>query len=330
MSIEKLDFETIEKEQVPFVMVSTNVIQNIKNPTAGFMWVYFSSLPHNWKINKSHIMSHFDISERTYQRHMSYLKSHNLIEYRRNRLPNGTLGSVTLVCLNGLKFNASKGSDHNAKFDIVVTNHTAKKPHSGETTAVVSGTLINTITSFGSKKRKDILNIVDSSNTTTESNSISTKPEKKKAPKDYKSSQMFMRLYEAYPKKQKPHDAYKAFLKLNADEIMVDMIIDDIKKRLAKDDHWQEMQFIPFPATYLNAKYWEGDICNSEEQKAENKAKAKQIADEKVKKLEELSRRETEKKFQYIGDAHQAQKITTAIMSNNAKNMSELLRSLRK
>lgn len=309
MSIEKLDFETIEREHVPFVMVATNVIQQIKNPMAGFIWVYFSSLPPEWKINKAHIMKHFELSERSYQRYMSYLKSHNLIEYRRYRFENGTLGPVTLVCLNGLNFKPDVDSDHTAKFGIVVINHTAKTPRSGESTAVVSGTLINTTTSFGSIKRKDLLNIGDSTNTPIDKNLISSKNKKEKQKSDYRQNELFMRFYQSYPKKQKPQDAYKAFLRLNADEGMVDMIIADALNRRANDDHWQDIQFIPYPATYLNAKQWEGDICNSVLEKESRKLEAKKISEANFAKIEEASLMEANKPFQITKEAINAKKI---------------------
>ncbi len=153
MSIEKLDFELIEKESVPFVVVSTFAIQNIKNAKAGFIWIYLHSLPVDWNVNKFQVMKHFDLSERDYQRHMSYLCKHNLIEYHRNRNPNGTLGAVVIIVLNGLKMKLDKDIDHTAKFGIVDEplrqNTTPPKP-----TRVVSGTLTNTITTTKTNKKK--------------------------------------------------------------------------------------------------------------------------------------------------------------------------------
>jgi len=135
-NIEKLDFDTLEIEKVPYTLICNKVIQNISNHFAGFIWVFLQTLPPNWNVNKKHIMNHFGISERTYQRHMSFLSASNLISYERYRLKNGTLGPVTLKVLNGTKFNADVASNHIAKFDIVVkdsdSNHTAKNPHSGE------------------------------------------------------------------------------------------------------------------------------------------------------------------------------------------------------
>jgi hypothetical protein len=149
MSIEKLDFDTIDHEKVPFTIISTHVIQNIKNHFAGFIWVYLQSLPPKWKVNKYHIMQHFDISERTYQRHMSFLTKSNLIKYETSRLDNGTLCPVVLKVLNGTKFIQVNHTAKNGVVDttppkmadrsktlkstqVIDSDHTAKKPHSGE------------------------------------------------------------------------------------------------------------------------------------------------------------------------------------------------------
>lgn len=145
MSIEKLDFKKACKESIPFVMISTFAVQNVKNAMAGFIWVYLHSLPSDWTVNKRQLMAHFDLSERSYQRHMRYLSAHNLIRYERERNLDGTLGPVSICVLNGSQFNPDADSDHTAKFGIVEINHTAKTPLCGEPTSVVFGTLTNTI-----------------------------------------------------------------------------------------------------------------------------------------------------------------------------------------
>lgn len=149
MNIEKLDFETIEHEKVPYTVISTFVIQKITDHLAGFIWVYLQSLPPSWKVNKYHIMEHFDISDRTYQRRMSFLCKSNLISYENSRSENGTLGNFILKVLNGTKFIQI---NHTAKNGVVDTTppkmavwekpqkitqvidnaHSAKKPHSGD------------------------------------------------------------------------------------------------------------------------------------------------------------------------------------------------------
>ena len=109
MSIQKLDFEKITREKVPFTMILTKVIQKIDDHFAGFIWVYLSSLPPDWDVNKQHLMNHFGIAEQKLKKHMAYLCKHKLIEYIRIRREDGTLGPVTINVLCGNDFESSTG-----------------------------------------------------------------------------------------------------------------------------------------------------------------------------------------------------------------------------
>ena len=151
-TIQKLDFETIECEKIPFVVINTSVIQSIKNRDAAFLWIYLQSLPPTWVVNKHHIMKHFDISERTYRRMMTFLARSNLIRYEKVRVANGTYGPVKLIVLNGSDFKMGADCGHEAKYGTVDSNHAAKKPHSGESTGVGSAAHINTISNINTKK----------------------------------------------------------------------------------------------------------------------------------------------------------------------------------
>ena len=81
-----------------------------------------------------------------------------------------------------------------------------------------------------------------------------------KVEKDYKFDLLFMLFYANYPNKQKPASAYKAFLRLKPTQALVDMLVDDVNKRL--DNNWRgrDKSKIPHPSTYLNAREWEGEI----------------------------------------------------------------------
>lgn len=154
INIEKYDASVFEKEKIPYTFICNKVIQNITDIQAGFVWIYLQSLPATWVPNKFHLMSHFKISERTYQRIMSYLSEVNLIAYTRCRNKNGTLGAVRLIVKNGSEFALPLDSNHTAKICIVDFNHTAKKPQCGETTAVVFGDHINTIIPIKEKEKE--------------------------------------------------------------------------------------------------------------------------------------------------------------------------------
>ena len=71
----------------------------------------------------------------------------------------------------------------------------------------------------------------------------------------------FSRFWQAYPKKRSKGQAEKAFKKINPSEQLLATMIAKIEQ--AKTSHqWQQQggQFIPYPATWLNAKGWEDEI----------------------------------------------------------------------
>ena len=71
----------------------------------------------------------------------------------------------------------------------------------------------------------------------------------------------FNTFWEVYPKKKSKGQAEKAFSKLNPDEQLLATILTAIE-RAKKSVDWQkeEGQYIPHPATWLNAKGWEDEI----------------------------------------------------------------------
>ncbi len=81
---------------------------------------------------------------------------------------------------------------------------------------------------------------------------------------DYKDDELFMRFYEVYPNKEKPHVARKAFYKHKPTEDFVSMLVDDVIRR--KENNWKNRpkDKIPHPSTYLNAKEWQGEIVKPE------------------------------------------------------------------
>lgn len=71
----------------------------------------------------------------------------------------------------------------------------------------------------------------------------------------------FARFWEVYPKKRSKGDAEKAFAKINPDDAQLALMLQAIDQAKRSDD-WQKDggQFIPYPATWLNAKGWEDEL----------------------------------------------------------------------
>jgi hypothetical protein len=76
-----------------------------------------------------------------------------------------------------------------------------------------------------------------------------------------KALALFERFWEAYPKKRSKGQAEKAWKKLAMSEGLFERIMAAIQKARASPD-WQKDhgQYIPYPATWLNAKGWEDDV----------------------------------------------------------------------
>jgi len=71
----------------------------------------------------------------------------------------------------------------------------------------------------------------------------------------------FNKFWEAYPKKRSKGQAEKAFKKLKPDDSLLKTILDKIELLKLTDDWKKDKgQFIPYPATWLNAKGWEDEI----------------------------------------------------------------------
>lgn len=73
-----------------------------------------------------------------------------------------------------------------------------------------------------------------------------------------KQEQLFDRFWQAYPKKKSKGQAERTWIKLNPDEQLVASMIATIE-RAKKSREWLKDggQYIPYPATWLNAKGWE-------------------------------------------------------------------------
>lgn len=108
MSIEKLDFKKVTKENLPYTLILTKVIQNIKHIESLAIWAYLCSLPPDWKICKEHLKNHFQIGNSKLKAIFSYLKRAGLIDYFQERLENGLMGDHVIHVLCGDKFNENE------------------------------------------------------------------------------------------------------------------------------------------------------------------------------------------------------------------------------
>lgn len=70
---------------------------------------------------------------------------------------------------------------------------------------------------------------------------------------------LFDRFYSAYPRKRSRKQAERAFAKLKPDDALVDQMIAAIDKAKSSG-RWDDIEFVPYPATWLNAQGWLDDL----------------------------------------------------------------------
>ncbi len=88
--------------------------------------------------------------------------------------------------------------------------------------------------------------------------------------KSERQEQLFDEFWAQYPKKRSKGQAERAWVKIKPDEQLFKAILDGLE-RAKKSRDWlkNEGQFIPYPATWLNAKGWEdvhNDLMHREEE----------------------------------------------------------------
>jgi hypothetical protein len=111
----------------------------------------------------------------------------------------------------------------------------------------------------------------------------------------YRDDELFMQFYTIYPNRQKPEPARKAFYKHKPTKEFVEMLVKDVELR--KKNNWfgRDKTKIPHPATYLNAKEWEGEIIHPESDKDKQKAVSPYRPEERT-----LSKQESEERARLI------------------------------
>ena len=96
-----------------------------------------------------------------------------------------------------------------------------------------------------------------------ESNPIQSNP--KKNPNPNPTRARFSDFWSAYPKKVAKPDAERAWNKLNANDDLVERIIEDVDRRKTGTEWIKDNgRYIPYPATYLNQHRWEDEEPNHE------------------------------------------------------------------
>lgn len=73
-------------------------------------------------------------------------------------------------------------------------------------------------------------------------------------------SDAFEGFWKAYPRRVAKGAAWSAWQKLNPDPELQEAILHSIAEHLEADRQWQDVQYIPHPATFLNQRRFEDEL----------------------------------------------------------------------
>ncbi len=105
MSIEKLDFDYVKQSHKHFTTFLNEVIQNVPHALVLGVWVYLSSLPPAWNVNRQHLINHFGIGREKLGKVLKWLNDNQLLEYERGRRSDGVYtGKVAIIIKDGKDF----------------------------------------------------------------------------------------------------------------------------------------------------------------------------------------------------------------------------------
>lgn len=104
MSVEKLDIKHVRQAQKSFTTHLNTVLQNVKDAFALGVYTYLSSLPHDWVVNRNHLMKHFNVGRDKIKSTMAWLNVHHLIDYEQERNSDNTFGKSLIIVKDGTEF----------------------------------------------------------------------------------------------------------------------------------------------------------------------------------------------------------------------------------
>lgn len=133
----------------------------------------------------------------------------------------------------------------------------------------------------------------------------------------------FAKFWTSYPVKKSKQLAYKTWIKLNPDEILINKILDDLEIRKTQDEEWLN-NFIPRAAKYLIEKVYEDEIKNKRCAKERKIKEADKLSEQRAKIQDEINRNNQCKKT----DAEVFKIVATHTEASKAA-VNELLRSLK-
>lgn len=239
MSVEKPDFNSLIKEEIPFTIIPNFVLQTISNPLALSVYCYLISLPNDWTVNKAQLRKHFGVGRDKLDAAMKFLNQNYLIAYFQDRDKSGIYGNSYIVVKNGNEYR-----------DKVINSTAPLK--------ISSPVKCNQKHATAPLKTRDT--DYPGNGKTAPTNNIINKKEKIKTNTSSvdDGDKGFLAFWNKYPKKVGKKQAQRSWNRLSKKN--KELVMDDIPKR--QDAVWKHnsKQYIPNPATYLNNERWLDDM----------------------------------------------------------------------
>lgn len=133
MSVEKLDFNKVKQSKKGFTTSLNDVIQNIPDAFILGVYVYLSSLPPEWDINRVQLMKHFQVGRDKIHKALSWLKNNLLLTYHQERRKDGTLEESTIIIHEGWNFLEKLST---VPLTGLLNNRSTAEPLSGESAPI--------------------------------------------------------------------------------------------------------------------------------------------------------------------------------------------------
>ena len=135
----------------------------------------------------------------------------------------------------------------------------------------------------------------------------------------------FEQFYNLYPRKVQKQRAMKAFNKLTKKEIK--LVIDTLPGHIKNwDIKATDKEFIPHPATWLNAKSWEDDVTSSDSRLSLDDYKLDTTGNARIGYCSKCNGSDFYDKFKVIGEDSRCCKARLLPSSNKTKNLCNELR----
>jgi hypothetical protein len=250
MSVQKFNSKTkINLQPLKYVIINSHVVQNYPDAEALGVWIYLLSKPSDWNVVKSYLREHFKMGINKINKIFASLSKHNLVKYRVIKDERGKISHFDIEVLNGEEFVCTRMTKKKKPVECTATDR--NKPEKIENV----------------HHRHDFH--ANGKQCTTYNRSLQIKDLNQKllsASDDARPR--FEEFWKAYPLKKNRRRAEKLWKTQKLDPL-ADKILADLAERLKNDAQWQNKQFIPHAATYLNGQRWEDEIV-PETPKAKN------------------------------------------------------------